>query len=506
MKLTSLIKDVRFSKSNKFIHVIDIPMFSIFVDATLSTINVRYTERSIKKKLDEFTKARNEIHKIGFPSMHANVVISDLSGESNQNTGVEKGDVAGQSHGWDTGFKKGSNTFTKGNEWNRVRYMKIDRNSITSDVIIHEWAHLWLANNSKEFREAVRNFYLYLTKYAASKITPQTAPEHLKNVSSEDDRKILNLWIEAFKGLVTWGFKERDASMYILKHRQMLTSDMLVYLPHRMTVDAILTQPINAQSFQHRYKTLPVGTPVYAEKVHGGWIIGSEQDGERYELYLEGFESVFSYVKSAKRRSHLMRDIETEFKKSVQKDRQYSTNEYLQSKILNRVEHQMRNVLIEVCKTYNARPSDAEIDAIESWAKDIVFPKYLQILRSKKLIEEFSTWPDKVYEFLWTSNKIKDPNLSAVNMFKDIANRSKLQQYQKDISGAYRLSGKEFESHRNTVKDLAQWASSYGMSNDDELWATGVEKFFKLPLEYRKVIISMMVSGGNLPEKYKFKS
>ena len=42
------------------------------------------------------------------------------------------------------------------------------------------------------------------------------------------------------------------------------------------------------------------------------------------------------------------------------------------------------------------------------------------------------------------------------------------------------------------------------MSNDDELWATGVEKFFKLPPEYRKVIINMIMSG-NLPEKYKSK-
>ena len=479
-------------------------MFSIYVDATLSTINVRYTERSIKKKLDEFSQARNEIHKIGFPSMHANVVISDLSGESNQNTGAEKGDVAGQAHGWDTGFKKGSGQFTKGNEWNRVRYMKIDRNSIASDVIVHEWAHIWLANNSKEFRQAVKSFYFYLTKYAASQITPITAPEHLKKVSDEEDRRILKLWTDAFKGLITWGLKERDESLYILKHRPMITSDMLEYLPHRLVVNAVLIQTINAESMYRRRKTLPVGTPVYAEKVHGGWIIGTEIEGERYELYLEGFESIFGYVKSANHLSHLMRDIETEFNKSANRKKEYSTNAYLQSRIFHHVETQLMNVLIEVCSWSRSKPTEEELAAIETWAKDIVFPEYLRLLRSKKLIGEFSTWPDKAYEFLWTSNRLKDPNLSATNMFKNIVNRSKLQQYQQDISGAYRLSGKEFEPHRSTVKDLAKWVSSYGMSNDDELWATGVEKFFKLPPEYRKVIINMIMSG-NLPEKYKSK-
>ena len=231
------LSEATFRKSKKFVHVVDVPMFSIFVDATLSTINIRYTERAIKKKLDEFTQARNEIHKIGFPSMHANVVITDLSGEQNSNTG--EGGVAGQAI-----------------DWNRGRFMKVDRNNIASDVIVHEWAHIWLFNNSKDFKQSIKNLYAYMTRHAASKITTATAPEHLRKLDNDDERKVLDTWVKAFIGLITWGLKEPDVSLYVLKNRKFITYDMLRYLPHRFTINAVLTQPIHAESFRHNRKTL----------------------------------------------------------------------------------------------------------------------------------------------------------------------------------------------------------------------------------------------------------
>ena len=92
---------------------------------------------------------------------------------------------------------------------------------------------------------------------------------------------------------------------------------------------------------------------------------------------------------------------------------------------------------------------------------------------------------------------------SAMKMFINLANRSKLEKYKQDIAGAYGLGGKSYEPHRNTMKELNNWVNSYGMSNNDEMWATAVEMFFKLPMEYRKVIIGMIMNGGDLPEKYK---
>jgi len=34
------------------------------------------------------------------------------------------------------------------------------------------------------------------------------------------------------------------------------------------------------------------------------------------------------------------------------------------------------------------------------------------------------------------------------------------------------------------------------MSNDDEIWATGIEKFFKLNPQHRKSIIKLMTTTG----------
>jgi hypothetical protein len=42
------------------------------------------------------------------------------------------------------------------------------------------------------------------------------------------------------------------------------------------------------------------------------------------------------------------------------------------------------------------------------------------------------------------------------------------------------------------LRDINNWPNEYGMSNNDELWATGIEHFSKLPPEHRKTIIKLM--------------
>ena len=142
IRLSELIEG-SFGKSGKVTHVMDVPMFSVFVPTVKSVpqkLLVMHYGEQIKRECE---KARNEIHRIGFPSMHANIIMRDLSKEPNPNTG-EMG-VAGLAHSY-------------------RKYMEIDSRSFNADTIIHEWAHLWMMNHSKDFKKAIKLFYNKLIK------------------------------------------------------------------------------------------------------------------------------------------------------------------------------------------------------------------------------------------------------------------------------------------------------------------------------------------------------
>jgi len=60
----------------------------------------------------------------------------------------------------------------------------------------------------------------------------------------------------------------------------------------------------------------------------------------------------------------------------------------------------------------------------------------------------------------------------------------------KDYFGFY--SGEKYNEVRKDVAALAGWVDDYGMSDNDEIWATGLENFFELPFEHRRSIIKLM--------------
>lgn len=151
------LSEVKFRKSNKYIHLVDLPMFSIYANVSLDKIKLEEFKKTNYVK--EFSVARDYIHKIGFPSMHANVIISDLSSEINQNTG---GRVGGQA----VSYKK---------------FMELDINSVNVNNIIHEWAHLWMMNNSKIFKKSVNSFYAYMLKHSTDNITKTLLPHGQKD-------------------------------------------------------------------------------------------------------------------------------------------------------------------------------------------------------------------------------------------------------------------------------------------------------------------------------------
>ena len=50
---------------------------------------------------------------------------------------------------------------------------------------------------------------------------------------------------------------------------------------------------------------------------------------------------------------------------------------------------------------------------------------------------------------------------------------------------------------RKQLLPLVKWSRDYGLSNEDELWATGVEDFVKLPMEHKKAILDLMRVTGS---------
>ena len=154
----NFITEATFRNSSHNTHIMDVPMFSIFTNNKLNMkpgIAESYTGELIRNC---FNDARNQITKLGFPSMHANVILSDLSGVPNPITG-KSNIVAGQAH-------------------EGRKYMEIDIRLLLkhpkemASVIVHEWSHLWMYNNSKAFKTAVREYYEMVVSGGLKKINP----------------------------------------------------------------------------------------------------------------------------------------------------------------------------------------------------------------------------------------------------------------------------------------------------------------------------------------------
>lgn len=133
-----ILTEAPFSKSKYITKLAEVPMFSIFVHNNVwndpnNPVSHEDFQNAIPQIEKVFAQAKVYINKMGFKSMHANVVINDIINDIAVTTGT-KG-VAGYAH-------------------KQRKYMQIDTsqlmnfNAFTVDIIVHEWAHLWMFNNS----------------------------------------------------------------------------------------------------------------------------------------------------------------------------------------------------------------------------------------------------------------------------------------------------------------------------------------------------------------------
>lgn len=141
------------------VKIADWPMFTVYygLDSWHDEGYKLFKRREYGDRLYKlFAAARRHLTKLGFPSMHVNVIISNI-----KNNTTFGGVAAGSAFGNPAASRKNS------------RYMRINKEIVggalySGDtnlaktvvrVIVHEWAHLWMFNQGKAFRDAVTQYW-----------------------------------------------------------------------------------------------------------------------------------------------------------------------------------------------------------------------------------------------------------------------------------------------------------------------------------------------------------
>ena len=386
IKLASLLEG-KFKNRKNQIHFADVPMFSIFIGDGVSKKDMYNIKRGEKRIKAAFEKARQQIHSMGFGSMHANVLIKDLSNYPNQNTGrIGVGGLA---------YQKG-------------KYMEIDANQFSSinmeylvKIIVHEWAHLWMFNNSKEFKNSVNTLYNKLVSSGAEKIKPEDIKSRLE-LSNEEFRVIISQWEQIIARLVT-----RNNTFKVFASKNM--------------PDANVPPPSSDNTITDATE----------------------------------------------------KDVENEVVKKI------------------------KDGFIRLCTDNNfAQPSLEMQNKVEEIARNAVVPKLIELGKNQELYKNISisNSVSSLYDYLWVSNDLKPKDFSITSTFQNLKAPAAIKKVKDEFSGG--ISGQNFEFHRKYLKSIHNWVNDYGMSNNDEMWATGIEEFFKLPSPHRKAIIKLMMNMG----------
>ena len=431
----AVLSEARFRQSKKVKHIADLPMFSLFIDNDILD-NENTDKLSDSDVQSAFKEARNKISKMGFPAMHANVVFKDLSEEVNQNTG---GGVGGQAH------QKG-------------KYMAIGIDQISNPeyfvkLIIHEWAHLWMFNNSKGFKKAVKEYYDQLLgkyKTGVGKLQQQKEKQAFKNITSFQN------------------FKNMDKRL-----GSQFQDDLYTEIVKKMMLDV--------NNFYYDY--------IYNKYADDDWPF-KEDEKTWYKKSRESkIGSIISLI------TKIIKDITD--KTYIQIDIKKYENQirYLSNAIWKIFyESVWKNVLYSVSNDESDYKWAKEEG--DEWATRFESPlEYLEGLTNHNenfLFDKTTSYNDISNKFNTFNNRRHDPPSMIINLvYHMFENAVEKENFPEDATN---LQGKSRDSNRAEMSKLVDWTNSYGMSNDDELWATGIEEFLKLPSIHRKNILRLMAT------------
>jgi hypothetical protein len=381
---------------------------------------------------------------MGFPSMHSNILLKNLSKDVNQVTGKE-GDIGGYAT-------------SKG------KYMAIGLNQINDPnylikVIVHEWAHLWMFNNSEGFKRAVSEYYnTLLNQYRTNFSTAQKQKEK-----------------EPFKNIYKYtNFEQTE---------ELLGSGYNSLIWNEVVKDMMYTVRNIYQSYvSNKYDE--DGSP---------WKIN---DQEFFKVWRDNFKS-----KTRKLILKIINDMQN-------KSQFWHVDMGIYKKQLNYLSNALTklfydNLIKNIKRSVEADESDwkwAKEDG-EDWVSEFEsISNYL--LSETKHNENFIFANDDSYTEV--SNKFDELDnnrygivLMIINFVYNIFENTLTQKNFPQSED--KLVGNDKSTYREEMKDLVKWVDSYGMANNDELWATGVQYFLKLPSNHKKAILKLMGTQGQRP-------
>jgi hypothetical protein len=474
-----LLKEAKFRKSKKVVHLKDYPMFSLFYDKDLGEDKISYIRKHRTKYLNGigefFKEARRQITSMGFPSMHSNVVIMDLSKLHNQNTGGK--DLAGYSN----------------NHYMALEYRHANT-EFTTEIIVHEWAHDYMQKKSKAFKEAVGEYYRnkiknisvekqHLLSKEYSDIDKFTrSPNYTKNVADEISKQIGYLK------------QEEIIKSYVANKIKLTKENISSILPHRTTTSLTLKDETRFYMVGRRYTSIIVPSLSQVKLWNAGnnWFVTFYNKDGTYDMNENGntFDEVIKYFVEDEK------EVIKKIKQRVKDSNSIYSIEDVKNKILSNfetaVEKAFDNILIDVRNDLskqgiqiNTYTKKKEIDAkIKNYAKEtvdnIIFPKFLKIAKNFLNITD-------IYDELWVSNEFKSRDNSFSKflypLFLDLI----------PYEMPKKLSGGQYNNLRSIIQSMNVWHSSYGLSNEDEIWATAIDNFFNLPIQTRREIVSLMM-------------
>lgn len=256
-----------------------------------------------------FEEAAQRLASLGFPRMHANVVIVNLGDRVNQITG---GGVAGYAD-------KSRHGFT------------VDRGNINASTIIHEHAHMYWFNLPKDNQEFFKAYYK--EAITDKPISPQDKWQHAK--PEFDPSKLDKVLEESW-----WTFSEKmdqllgkHMDVYFNFQEAMQSNDQSRMIESAVLnrfgtfLDAIAKRPIDMEQLsRYESKTVDVGDKVTVEKV-ASYIInqfvsgGKDSFGNERSIRWEhkkpmDRESIHEFVEF---KEELLRDDQREQLKEMQK-------------------------------------------------------------------------------------------------------------------------------------------------------------------------------------------
>lgn len=508
MNVENINEDARevFKKNKNHIHVMDVPMFSVYIHVNLikhtdpsqykfsSTIyslfnianknfpgqlpkdwpnvpnqdaeeilSIAFPEEVEKELKSKLAESKKQINDIGFPSAHSNILIDEFT------------DAAGKAS-------------PKGYMMISIDY--IDSNHLIN-IVTHEWAHLYMFNRSTQFKNAVNNLYKDILAKSKDKFKdPSINPFDIvkpDNLSRTQEDVIIKYWKSIISN-IPFILSDLPETKIMLFSKHQFTPELYHHLPHLIEFNGKLKDTTTLSSYNYNTISLPKDSQVYITKGSTGWIIGAKQNNRRYEIVCKPNE-LENFVSGTNTPS-ILPDIQNTLNKYINnyiKTRTSSQQSIIKDKLHDHMQSSFKQMMSSI---FAYKPSTSDTETIKDYTNEYILPRVYDMLNNPEA--SALTNRDSIYNYLWVLNPHRPPDASIVKYIERNAyNNIQLQNLKQDLDKP-EFTGPSFEKHRSILQKLSNWINSYGMSNNLELWSTAVEYFFKLPNNYKKDIIKLM--------------